>query len=157
MSVSYAFITRWQFQCPLPQVWEVLHDSLAWPQWWKGVLAVQETDPGDAQGINGVREYTWQSVLPYRLRFSMRLTELETHRRMKGLAFGELEGVGEWFLYEKDGVTFVTYYWTVYTNKPWMNRWSFLLKPVFRYNHNVVMRWGAEGLARKLNCTLLSA
>jgi hypothetical protein len=157
MSESYEFITEWQFQCPLAKVWDVLHDSLTWPQWWKGVLDVREIDRGDATGINGVRQYTWRSVLPYRLSFSMRLTELENFRRMKGLAFGELEGVGEWFLSEKDGVTHVTYYWTVFTNKSWMNRWSFLLKPAFRYNHDVVMRWGARGLARKLDCILLSA
>lgn len=157
MSESYAFITQWRFYCPLPQVWEVLHDSLNWPQWWKGVLDVQEIDPGDITGINGVRQYTWRSVLPYRLSFSMRLTELENFRRMKGSASGELEGVGEWVLRESEGVTHVTYYWTVFTNKPWMNRWSFLLKPAFRYNHDVVMRWGAQGLARKLDCVLLSA
>jgi hypothetical protein len=38
-----------------------------------------------------------------------------------------------------------------------MNYFSFLLKPLFKYNHDVVMRWGALGLAKKLDAELVSA
>jgi hypothetical protein len=37
-----------------------------------------------------------------------------------------------------------------------MNYLSFLLKPAFNYNHDVVMNWGAKGLAKKLNAELIS-
>ncbi|MEA2376163.1 MAG: hypothetical protein QOD13_70, partial [Thermoleophilaceae bacterium] len=30
-------------------------------------------------------------------------------------------------------------------------------RPVFEYNHDVVMRWGGEGLARRLGVELLAA
>ena len=156
MATQYAFITRWQIKAPLEQVWNAIHDSLEWPNWWKGVVAVKEIEKGDAKGIGGIREYTWRSVLPYQLAFNMRLTELETHRRIKGEAFGELEGVGEWFFEEKNGVTYIQYHWTVFTNKAWMNYLSFMLKPAFNYNHDVVMGWGAKGLARKLQAELIS-
>ena len=156
MATEYAFITRWQIKAPLNQVWDAIYSSLDWPIWWKGVLAVRELQKGDEDGIDSIREYTWRSILPYKLTFNMRLTELEKYRRMKGEAFGELEGAGEWFFEEKDGVTCIQYNWTVFTNKSWMNYLAFIMKPAFSYNHDVVMSWGAKGLAKKLNAELLS-
>lgn len=156
MATQYAFVTRWQFKAPLNQVWDAIHSSLEWPSWWKGVIKVRELEKGDADGVGGIREYTWRSILPYQLAFNMRLTEFEKYKRMKGLAFGELEGEGEWLLEEKDDITYVQYNWTVFTNKAWMNYLSFLLKPAFNYNHDVVMSWGAKGLAKKLNAELIS-
>ncbi len=155
MKAEYAFITHWQFKAPVEKVWDAIHDSLDWPNWWKGVVKVTEIEKGGMEGLQGIREYTWGSILPYELTFRMRLTELEKYKRMKGLALGDLEGEGEWLFSEKEGITFVTYNWTVFTNKAWMNYLSFLLKPLFSFNHNVVMKWGANGLARKLNAPLI--
>jgi hypothetical protein len=75
---------------------------------------------------------------------------------MKGEATGELEGTGHWRLFEQDGVTAVTYEWDVRTTKPWMNLLGPVAKPVFEYNHDLVMRWGGEGLAQRLGCRLLA-
>jgi hypothetical protein len=37
-----------------------------------------------------------------------------------------------------------------------MNRLAPLARPVFGWNHDVVMRWGGEGLARRLGGRLLA-
>ena len=157
MSEKYSFVTRWQIRAPIEKVWNAIYESTEWPHWWKGVLNVKVIKENDAHGVNGVREYTWKSVLPYLLKFKMRLTEREDPKHMRGEAFGELEGVGIWMLEEKNGITYVQYNWDVFTNKRWMNYFSFLLKPLFKYNHDVVMRWGAEGLAKMLDAELVSA
>ena len=47
-------------------------------------------------------------------------------------------------------------YWNVRTTKPWMNLLAPLARPLFKWNHDVVMGWGAEGLARKLGVESLS-
>jgi len=66
------------------------------------------------------------------------------------VASGELEGIGTWLFHAVDSTTtVVAYHWQVRTNRRWMNRLSFILKPVFRANHNVVMRRGERGLIRK--------
>ncbi len=156
MQQKYSFITRWQIKAPVQRVWDAIYESTEWPQWWKGVLDVKIIEPGAPNGVNGVREYTWKSALPYKLAFNMRLTERTDLKHMRGVAFGELEGEGNWFFEQKGEVTFVQYNWDVFTNKAWMNYFSFLLKPAFKFNHDVVMRWGAEGLAKKLNAELLS-
>jgi hypothetical protein len=155
MAKKYSFITHWEFKAPLPDVWDAIYNSLEWPNWWKGVYKVTEIKKNDANGINGIRAYTWKSALPYELTFTMRLAECEPMKRMKGVAFGELEGTGEWVLSEESKIVKVYYYWNVVTTKKWMNTFAFLLKPLFAINHNVVMHWGAKGLAKKLNCILI--
>ena len=156
MAVQYNFITHWQIKAPLEQVWNAIYDSEQWPNWWRGVLEVNEISDGNADGINSVKEYVWKSQLPYKLAFKMKLKKKEEFKMLSGDAYGELEGTGTWYFGEKDGITFVQYDWKVLTNKAWMNTFSFLLKPAFNYNHNIVMRWGAEGLAKKLNAELIS-
>ena len=76
---------------------------------------------------------------------------------MSGEATGALAGQGHWRLFEQDGVTAVTYEWNVRTTETWMNLLAPVARPVFAYNHDVVMRWGGEGLARRLGCRLLAA
>ena len=87
----------------------------------------------------------------------MRLTRVEPMTFIEGEAVGELTGSGRWRLTEDGGVTSVRYDWNVVTTKPWMNLLAPVARPLFKWNHDVVMNWGAEGLARKLGVERLSA
>ena len=42
------------------------------------------------------------------------------------------------------------YEWNVHTTKRWMNAMAPLLRPVFEWNHNWVMRNGGAGIAELL-------
>ena len=150
MPTQYSFVTYWKIDAPVEKVWDAIYNSTDWNKWWKGVVSVTETSTGDKRGIDSIREYTWKSALPYQLIFSMRLTENIEYKKLTGIAFGELEGEGTWIFEERNGSTYVTYYWNVFTNKFWMNYLSFILKPLFKYNHNIVMRWGEECLKKRL-------
>jgi hypothetical protein len=155
MKTQYSFVTTWELKASLPSIWEAIYNSTDWSNWWQGVVSVEEISVGDKNGIGTIRAYTWKSVLPYQLTFAIKLTEIEIHKKLSGIAFGELEGNGTWVFEEKNGVTKITYYWNVITNKSWMNYFSFILKPLFEYNHNIIMRWGATSLARKLDAELI--
>ena len=48
------------------------------------------------------------------------------------------------------------YEWNVATTKPWMNLVAPIARPIFAHNHDVVMGWGGEGLARLLGSRLLA-
>ena len=157
MPTHYSFDTNWELKASLEDVWNAIYNSLEWPQWWRGVKSVIEIQKNDENGISGIRKYTWKSFLPYELKFSMHLTEKEQLKRLKGVAFGELEGTGEWTFTHLDGIVNVHYNWNIITTKRWMNTFAFLLKPVFKFNHDVVMYWGGKGLAKKLGTKLLSA
>lgn len=99
----------------------------------------------------------WRSRVPYELEFEFTVRELDEPRSMSGDAVGDLTGTGHWRLFEQDGITAVTYEWHVRTTATWMNLIAPLARPIFEYNHDLVMRWGGEGLARQLGCRLIAA
>jgi hypothetical protein len=157
MSVEYRFLTTWLLETPREPVWDAIYDQKAWPEWWRGVEDVVELDPGDDDGVNSHSRLTWRSRLPYDLVFEAKTRVVDKPRLIEAEAFGELSGHGRWRLFEQDGVTAVMYEWNVATTKPWMNAMAPLLRPVFEWNHNWVMRNGGVGVAELLGCRLLAS
>jgi len=151
MPENYSFTTHWYVNAPLKDVWEAIYKSEEWPRWWKGVQSVTETVNGDERGIGSVRVYKLRSPMLYTLSFNLLLTDREEYKYLSGNASGELEGTGAWYFDIGEGMTHVRCHWNVHTNIKWMNAFAFILKPIFRYNHSKVMKWGAESLAKKLN------
>lgn len=148
---DYEFVSVWNIDAPLSAVWELIKDADTWPEWWPGVLSNVEIKPGNADGVGSIRRSVWKSSLPYKLEFDSELVRLERERLIEVRAFGHLDGRGLWRL-EKidDTATRVQYDWIVKTTKAWMNILSPIAKPFFRWNHDVIMRWGEEGLNRRL-------
>ena len=154
--MQYSFLTTWLLKSPREQVWDVIYDEACWPEWWRGVEVAEELRPGNALGIGTKSRMVWRSWLPYRVEFEVTATKIEPFSLMEGQAVGDLEGIGRWRLYEQEGVTAVLYEWNVATTKPWMNRMAPVLRPVFEWNHDWVMRRGGEGIAQRLGCELLA-
>ncbi len=159
----YEFVTVWRFDAPLDKVWEEIKHSENWSEWWRGVIKVEELKAGDADGIGSIRRSTWKSALPYTLEFDSEILRIEPMKLIEARAFGELEGTGLWQFEAvisatgRDATSFtqVRYDWRVKTTKSWMNFLAPIAKPFFKWNHDTIMRWGGEGLAKKLNCHLL--
>ena len=153
----YEFVTVWRFDAPIEKVWELIKDSENWSDWWKGVIKVVELKDGDANGLGKVMRSTWRSALPYTLKFDSEVVRIEPMKIIEARAFGELEGIGLWTLTaENENETSVRYDWKVKTTKAWMNYLAPIAKPFFRWNHDTIMNWGGEGLAKRLNCRLIS-
>ena len=153
---EYAFLTAWRVAAPREAVFEVLHESERWPEWWDGLERVVKLEEGDAEGRGSLGLYTWRSVMRYRLEFEMRITRVERPHRMDGEANGELAGTGSWRLYEDGEATAVLFEWRVMTTRWGMNSLAPIARPVFRWNHDRLMRAGGRGLARRLGVPLLS-
>ena len=147
---DYEFITIWQFEAPQDKVWDLIFHSEQWPQWWRGVEKVERLRDGDANHAGAIHRYTWKSKLPYRLVFDMETIRVEPPTTIEGRAIGELQGVGVWKLSTDGDRTMVRYDWKVETTKPWMNLLAPIARPFFKWNHDVVMDWGREGLEKKL-------
>lgn len=153
---DYAFLTAWRVAAPRADVFQVIHASEQWPEWWDGVERVVKLEEGDAEGRGSLGRYRWRSTMRYRLEFEMRITRVDRPRRMDGQATGELTGSGSWRLYEDDGATTVVFEWRVHTTRWWMNALAPVARTVFRWNHNRLMRAGGRGLARRLGVELVS-
>lgn len=146
----YHFVTIWQIDAPLNQVWEALIHSEQWPSWWKAVEQVVELEPGQPNGIDNIRRYTWKTPLSYKLTFTTRTTCAEAPIRIEGIASGDVEGMGIWQLSPTEQGTAVRYTWQVETTQPWMNALAKLIRPLMEWNHHQVMQQGGEGLAQFL-------
>jgi len=151
---AYEFVTIWRVSAPIDRVWEEIYHSENWPSWWRGVVEVSELKKGDDLGVGSVRRYKWKSLLPYTLTFNIETVRVEPMTVIEGMASGELEGRGVWNISEEGDVTVARYDWRVSTSKPWMNALAPVAKPVFKWNHDIIMRWGAEGLSKRLNAQI---
>ena len=147
---SYEFVSVWTIDAPLEAVWATIKDSEAWPEWWCGVVSVVELKPGDEKGNGAIHRSTWKSALPYKLEFDSEIIRIEEFKLIEARAFGELDGLGLWQFSQMDSSVRVQYDWCVKTTKPWMNLIAPLARPLFKWNHDVIMRWGEQGLKKRL-------
>jgi uncharacterized protein YndB with AHSA1/START domain len=146
----YRFVSHWTIDAPSEAVWDELHALREWPKWWHGVLAVNPLEPGDADGLGARHRLVMKSVLPYRLVFTVRTTRLVRPTTIEAHAEGELTGVGLWTLTPSGAGTAARYDWNVEASKPWMRALAPVARPIFAWNHDVIMKWGYEGLVQRL-------
>jgi uncharacterized protein YndB with AHSA1/START domain len=147
---TYEFVTVWRLDAPVERVWREVYHSEHWPEWWRGVRSVEMLEAGDERGVGNLRRYTWQSALPYKLVFNVRVVRIEPFSIIEGCAEGHLSGVGRWQFTTEEQVTVVRYDWQVEATKKWMKMLAPLARPLFEWNHDVVMRWGFKGLQKRL-------
>ena len=148
---AYHFIDRWRVEAGVKEVADILEDALSLPGWWGSVyFEVQQIEPGGEHGIGKLIRLRAGGWLPYSLRIDFRTTESRYPYGFSMDATGDLEGRGVW-TFEPDGAFVnVTYDWTIDANKPVIEKLSFLLKPIFKRNHNWTMKRGEESLKLEL-------
>jgi len=148
---DYRFIDRWRVEGTTEEVADILEDALSLPRWWPSVyFEVQELEPGGEHGVGKLISLRAGGWLPYTLRINFRTVESRYPFGFSMEATGDLEGQGIW-TFEQDGAFVnVTYDWTIRAHKPIVDKLSFLLKPVFRSNHNWTMLRGEESLKQEL-------
>ncbi len=143
---EYRFLTAWSLDAALERVWDEIYHVERWTSWWAGLIDFAQLQPGGANRIGYTCRLTWKGALPYKLIVEMKTVRVEPFSLIESKAVGELEGCGIWHLKQAGGGTIAEYDWKVKTTKPWMNRLAFLARPVFSWNHHVVMRRGEAGL-----------
>lgn len=149
-STHFDLVSHWRIESPVERVWAALTDPASWPKWWPYVLGVQTLREGGSDGVGSVRRIHWATRLPYRIQIDVEAIESVRLQRLRARSRGQLDGEGLWLLRAADGCTDVTYVWRVRVVKRWMRWLAPLLAPVFRWNHDVVMRAGEGGLRRYL-------
>src|SRR5262249_23675499 len=108
--------------------------------------------PDNPEGVGARGERLVRGLLPYSLRYTTNITRSIPPRELDYDAAGDLVGRGRFELRETQGdsgasETEVVIYWQVETSGRWLNRLAPLLKWLFAWNHDYVMRRGEQGLA----------
>lgn len=146
MSNNYHFTDRWRVEGSVAEVFEILEDTSALDRWWSSVyFDVKLLEPSKEDGTGRRISLKATGWLPYVLSIEFVTTE----KRADGFtvkAVGELEGTGVWHFKQDGDFVNITFDWIVAANKPIIEKLSFILKPIFRSNHNWTMRRGEESL-----------
>jgi len=148
---DYHFVTRWRFLAEVREVSDILQDPLSLPRWWPSVyLEVREIEPGGPNRIGRVIELFTKGFLPYTLLWRFRISENEPPHRFVLEASGDFVGRGIWTLRQEGAYAEVTYDWRIRADKPLLQLFSFVLKPIFAANHRWAMARGEESLSLEL-------
>lgn len=153
----YHFVTEFDVTADRDTVWGALEDPTGWPSWWRWLKRVDVLDEGGQDRLGARYRYAFGTALPYTLAFETMVTNVQRPAVMQAEASGELEGSGLWRLTEgPDGGTHVEYTWLVETTKRWMNILAPVGRPAFTWNHDVLMRDFAKGVAGVTDSRLVS-
>ncbi len=150
---SYHFVTEMRIAADRTDVWDELHRPSSWPRWWRWLKRVEPLEPGPAGPRTRLELGT---ALPYSLAFEVETVREEPPVLTDWRATGDLAGAALWEFGEEDGVTDVRFTWLVETTKRWMNVIAPVARPAFSWNHDVVMRGFARGLAGAVGGRLVS-
>ena len=149
-AAQYHVTNRWNIRAPVGAVWTELTRPEAWPDWWKGVVAVDLLEAGDSSGRGAYRRMTCRAALSSQISFNMRTVRLEPRTVIEMMADGELSGPSRWQLSRGTVGTEVQYDWIVTVTKKGASSVGLLYRALFEWNHGVVMSWGRKGLERRV-------
>lgn len=152
-ATHFDLVSHWRLHAPIDRVWDALVDIESWPLWWPYVRSVRLLRPARADGLGCQQRIEWATRLPYGLVIDVETIDLQKPELLRGRSTGQLQGQGIWLLRFEDGTTDVTYVYRVEPTTPWMRWLAPVLSPLFRWNHQGVMRAGRDGLAQYLGVT----
>ena len=104
------------------------------------------------------RRVELKSVLPFRVVLEGRVTSKQAPQRLVMKTRGQLEGTGTVDLHDSgDGFTHSQMTWDTRSTLLWMNLSAPLLRGLFEWNHDLLMKRAGEGLARRLDAPVVEA
>lgn len=141
---DYHFRNTWILPAPVRAVFNAVVDLENYPRWWRDVREVRKIDDDTA-------ELVCRATLPYRLVLSMRRAEQdESTGRLRVWLGGDLEGSLAAHVTAGPAGTRLDITQEVRLAKPLLRAFSPVARPMFRLNHELMMRRGRRGLRARL-------
>jgi uncharacterized protein YndB with AHSA1/START domain len=141
---EYLFIDEWDLDAPQERVFDALADARTYPEWWVPTYKEVEADGPPEPGR--VSRQRFKGKLPYTLETTSRLVRMDRPHEFETAVEGDLRGRGVWTLTPRDGKVHVRFDWRVFADRPLLRYLTPLLRPVFRWNHNVAIGQAMENL-----------
>ena len=138
------FVDEWDVDAPHEAVFQALADARTYPTWWTPIYREVEADGPPAVGCSSRQKF--KAKLPYTLSTVSTIVRLEAPREFEVDVDGDLRGRGVWTLTAADGKVHVRFDWTVKADRPLLRILTPVLRPLFRWNHNVAIKRAIVGL-----------
>lgn len=137
----YRFRSTWDVDVPPAVVFAVLERADEYPRWWR---QVREAEPLDEEGVGRAR---FRSFLPYDLVVVARQTRRDESAHLLEISLtGDLEGWARWRVEPRDGGARAVFEQEVEVRRSLMRALAVPCRPLFRWNHALMMRGGLRGL-----------
>lgn len=149
----YEFSDDWYVAAEPVVTRDLLRRIADWPTWWPSSLSVESVPPR-VPGAREASRYRFQTRLPYQMVFQADVVH-EEPMAIETVVVGRVRGVGRWRVTPTTGGSRLHFNWSVDPQVLWMRLVSPLARPVFIWNHRVLMAEGARGFANSLGVEML--
>lgn len=148
MANDYHFLTEWHFNATEDEIRTILGDATDLPRWWRAVyISAERIQAGDANGIGETIRLHTKGYLPYTLKWDFIVVQSNP---LTLEAKGDFVGRGIWTFEPQGETTIVRYDWKIRAEKPILKRLTFILRPIFSWNHHWAMETGRQSLELEL-------
>lgn len=148
---DYAFLTEWRIVATCEEVYRLLEEVEALATWWPSVyLDVKVREKGAPGGVGKLVELYTKGWLPYSLRWKFRVSATDFPHGFSLQALGDFVGTGVWTFQPEGEICLIRYDWRISAEKPFLKKFTWLLRPLFSANHLWAMRKGRESLELEL-------
>ena len=144
MAAEYVFIDEWDVDAPQEAVFDALADARTYPIWWTPIYREVDADGPPAVGCASRQKF--KAKLPYTLSTVSTIARLEPPHEFEVDVVGDLRGTGVWTLSPIDGNVHVRFDWRVHADRALLRILTPVLRPLFRWNHNVAIKRAIAGL-----------
>jgi uncharacterized protein YndB with AHSA1/START domain len=145
---GYYFCERWFVAAPIEDVWAAIRDVEGYPRWWNEFVDAKRLN--EVEGVGSRVMVHAKAALPYHMYFTLEATIEDRPKIAVSKVWGDLNGEMRWRLEPGGGGTRLVFDEAVRTGKPLLNALAPLFKPLFAWNHKVMMASGERGLRRYL-------
>jgi uncharacterized protein YndB with AHSA1/START domain len=144
MAREYVFIDEWDVDAPQEQVFQALADSRTYPRWW--IPTYLEVTAGGPPAVGVIARHRFKGKLPYTLTTTSTIVHMDPPREIEAHVDGDLRGRGIWTLTPTNGRVHVRFDWRVFADRSFLRVLSPIMRPLFRWNHNVAIKQAMAGL-----------
>lgn len=144
VSRPYVFVDEWDVAAPPRAVFDAVADARTYPLWWRPVYLDVESDGPVRVGAESRQHF--KGRLPYHLRTTSVVVELDPPGTITSDVVGDLRGRGTWTLTPTALGTHVRFDWQVHADRKLLRVLTPVLRPLFRWNHNWAIKAAMRGL-----------
>jgi len=144
MAGEYIFVDEWDVEAPQQAVFDALADTRTYPIWWTPIYRAVDADGPPSIGCASRQKF--KARLPYTLSTVSTIARLEPPRELEVHVVGDLRGTGVWTLTAVGDKVHVRFDWRVHADRALLRVLTPILRPVFRWNHNVAIKRATAGL-----------